>query len=361
MKKVQTNLVSPAINSMMHMAAGPIISAIQSPLDGAMEELEEHKAEQLVKLQNDIEHGSGASPAILKARQKRVLEEALGILVDASALQDADLHTPVGNSNNMTVSELQQQVHGDIKVMYKDGQLHAVLPTYKGLCDNIAIGGLPQSGEMQMQMAQRLSGKPTTRLTHTGESNHDAVHSALELHGGDAPTSSSWLVAHTQKGANGELGHLAPIIRGADGQYQVVELPQDHRTKNACFAQTEIFHREFERTGDLDHAKKMASLPSEVDKYHKKLGKAMKSDGGTRKRYEKGATLQAGYDVVGVKPIKPSVRERDSYVFSLHQDHVNAYSFHKTTPRSLYDNPETRELYSEKIHVKSAWTKMVSL
>ncbi|UCM86433.1 MAG: hypothetical protein LF885_07155 (plasmid) [Rickettsia endosymbiont of Culicoides impunctatus] len=309
--KIQNGFLQPAVSSLLHMAVKPIQQIIAAPFTNAMDQLKGHIDSRAEMFQESIMHQHADRVLPITARQKKALELRDEIIKIENIKDPSFLKAEVTNFVGETLENLQKEHGANLHVMIKNGNIYAVLPTYKQLCDNIQSGNLKLAGELHIKMAATQVGREIEVVSANIDDSKTLIHhekgpGIVKPIGASKSKNESYKIAFIE-GENGNAGHYTPVIEDQDGNWKVIrDIDQIAKTKDACFGQTMAFLKEYEKTGSLESAKACAENPSKVAQYNKSLGKFAKHNKAIKAHYLQGTTVKSnrivgGADVSGIE------------------------------------------------------------
>ena len=110
-----------------------------------------------------------------------------------------------------------------------------------------------------------------------------------------------------KEGADGEPGHLAPLIKNDQGELVEIFIEQNADTKNACGPQSIIFKNVYNKNIENGKTHDQALITAHeaaingelVRNFYKQLGNMAKSNEDFKQRYYRGASVQPGRIIAG--------------------------------------------------------------
>ena len=292
-EKVKSGFVQPLVTHALMAIAKPIKDVLMSPIANGRKDLEQHIENQVVLAVDGLKNSTAENVFKLTARKKRALE-ARGVVIDPADLPPEMMTESIENlkdseGNSQSVAEFVKAQGDGAKIMIVNGKVFGVSATHKEHCSNIEKGQVKVAGEALIMFAANQVSKDVVVISDTA---------SMDFQTAGLPEGS--LVAGRTFGEGGDLGHLSPMEKDANGIWVPVEIPQlNNASDKACVAQTMIYLKEMGKTGDKSEAMRKAQDPKEITKFYSKLGKAAKSSTALKNMYCSGSTVAHARNMVG--------------------------------------------------------------
>ena len=346
--KVKNSFVKPAMQKSVNVITKPIRMKMLSPFENAMQDMKKHidkRSDQLMKKMESMGLESVESYQHLsKFTSKKIRGlQKLSKLINASEINNPQiLLSKVSNFGNQTLQDI-INMHGDnVNISFKNGEIYAMIPTFKQFLKNIDNNSIIGSGLMHLKL---LSQKFSQHIEIVCRNNPSKRYENAPNNGLIEPffkqiidfSKPPFKIAFVEKSKdiiNG-IGHFAPVIKDIYGGDIVVDLPQlNHSDKNQCLAQSFVFLQHYYdqlklQNGNLQkiNIKQIADKAihkTDYRKFSQKLSKFGKKNYKTFKNfYQNGSTLEYSSLIGGVKQNLQHVNQKYAIIEKIYDNTYN--------------------------------------
>eukprot|EP01084_Bolivina_argentea_P203341 347324_1 len=325
-QKVKSSFLKPAILKTLQIGTKPLQTAILSPFENAMKDLQHH-IEQRSDKYIDIIKKSGQNISSKLTDKKLRLLQKMGKLIDAKDIKnEAILQHKVANLCRQSVDQLIKQ-HGDgVRLVIKDQKMYAMIPSFTEFTESTKQGNF--AGPMNVKIASEYYGQNIKILDaannfrpHKHAPENGLITPMDSKRKQKASTSECLSLAYFQgDNESGNIGHYAPIIRDEHGNCKVIDLPQSDKTKNKCFPQCMLFLEMYNNKIKNGQSKESINIEeikqhvmddnsNHITKFNSILAKTARQSKQFKNYYENGITLKHSDFIGGQK--RKRTDERD--------------------------------------------------
>eukprot|EP01084_Bolivina_argentea_P056852 103972_1 len=156
-EKIKNSFLKPAVKKTLQMGIKPLQTAILSPFDNAMKDLQDHIEQRSDKYIDIIkESGQNISPK-LTGKKLRLLQE-MGKLVNATVIKhEAILQHKVSNLGGQSVNQVIKQHGDDVRLVIKHQKMYAMISSFIEFTNSTEKGNF--AGPMNVKMAAQYYGQ----------------------------------------------------------------------------------------------------------------------------------------------------------------------------------------------------------